>query len=132
MKPVVTWLAILLLLFSSAIAAFAAYRVAAHPDGSTIRLTMDVLKDTPFKNFKIPGILFFISIGITGMVSIVLTIFQLWFHYRFIVACGVLLVMWIFLLMAFSPEISMIQYVLLFTGIAEVLCGLWLEKRNEE
>ena len=129
MKPVVTWGAIILILFSSAVAAYAGYRLWGHPDGGMVGLTTDVLEKTPFKNFKIPGILFFASICIPGLVTIALTIFQLDYHAKFIMLVGVLLVLWIFLLMAFSPEISRIQYVLLFTGIGQVLCGLWLDKQ---
>ena len=132
MRPVITWLSILLLLFSSGVAFYSGYHLFGHPDGGRIGLSTDILKNIPFNNFKIPGILFFISIGITGAVIIILTLYQHQHHSKFIYYRGILLVMWILLLIALSPEITHMHYALLFTGIGEVLCGLWLEKKIAE
>ena len=129
MKSVVTWGAILLILFSSAVAAYAGYRLAGHPDGKVVGLTIDLLENTPFNNFKVPGILFFVTITIPGLVTIVLILLQLEYHTKFIILTGIILVMWVFLLMAFSPEVTPVQYVLLFAGIGQVLCGLWLDNQ---
>ncbi len=131
MKPIITWLALILLLISSAGAFYGGYHLVAHPDGSSLKLPIDLLKPTPFKNFKIPGILFFISIGIFGLVTMLFTLFQQQYHAKYITAAGLLLTVWILVLMTLSPEVFRVHYIMLFIGIAQLLCGLYVDKKKQ-
>jgi len=132
MKPIIIWLAIILLLFSSAGAFYGGYQLVAHPDGSSLKLSFELLKNTPFPNFKIPGIAFFITVGIFGAITIIFTFQQQQYHAKYITGAGLLLTVWILVEMALAPEIYRRDYIALFLGIAQMLCGLYLDRRKEE
>ena len=118
MKNIVTWFAIILLAVSSAGAMYNGYHLVTHPDGSTLRLSPEILKFTPFKNFRIPGIILIISIGLFGMFTIFFIVFQQNFHAKYIIASGFFLTVWMLAQMALSPEIYKLQYGILAIGIA--------------
>lgn len=108
------------------------YHLISHPDGSTIRLSPEMLKFTPFKNFRIPGILLIVSIGLFGMLTIFFIIFQQNYHPKYIIASGFMLTVWMLAQMALSPEIYNFQYGILAIGIAQMLCGFSLDKNYFE
>jgi len=128
MKVIYTWLAIILLFFSSAGAFYGSYHLYGHPDGSSLKLPLDLLKHTPFKNFKIPGILLFVSVGMVGALAIVMTILQISYHAKYIIAAGLILTVWMLVQMVFTAEIYRLQYIVLAIGIAELLCGIALDR----
>jgi len=132
MKNIATWSAIILLAVSSAGAIYNGYHLISHPDGSSVGLSPEMLKYTPFKNFRIPGILLIISIGIFGMLTIFLIIYQQNFHAKYIIASGFMLTVWMLVHLALTPEIYNLQYVILVIGIAQMLCGFSLDKKYFE
>jgi hypothetical protein len=131
MKIVITWLAVWLLVISSAGAFYVGYHLVGHPDGSSIKLPIEMLKHTPFKNFYIPGIMLFVSVGLFGLLVIVFTVMQQNHHAKYITAAGLVLTVWILAQMALSPSVYQIQYIMLFLGIAQMLCGLALDQKKQ-
>lgn len=127
MKVIYIWLAFFLLLLSSAGIFYAGYNTFNHPDGSSIGLTLELLKHTPFNNFLIPGILLVLTTGLPSVVTAVLTLMQVKYYQKCIMASGLMLTMWMLVQMAWAPEIKNIQYVVFFTGIAELFCGIALD-----
>ena len=132
LKAIATWLALILLFLSSAVAFYSGYQLYAHPDGSSVKLPLEILENTPFKNFKIPGIALIISIGLFGAVTIIFTLYQQQYHAKYIIGAGFMLTVWILILMAVSPEVYRKYYVLLFMGIIQLLCGLYIDRRKQE
>ncbi|MDQ3051552.1 MAG: hypothetical protein M3Q95_11745 [Bacteroidota bacterium] len=130
MKALYTWAALILLFFSSAGAYFAGYQLVDHSDGSTLKLPLELLEHTPFKNFFIPGILLFISVGITGSLALIVTFLQVRYHAKFVIASGLLLTCWILVKLALTTEIQDVDYLILATGLAEMLCGLALDRKK--
>jgi len=128
MKPINSWLAIILLLFSSAGAFYASYHLVGHPDGSSLKIPVEILKHTPFKNFLIPGILLFISVGVLSLLAIVMIIFQISVHAKYIIAAGLILTVWMLVYMALASEIYRTQYIVLAMGLGELMCGVALDR----
>ncbi len=131
MKPLYTWAALILLLFSSAGAFIAGYQLAEYPDGSSLQFPLELLQHTPFNNFFIPGILLFISVGILGSLAMVVTFMQVQYHPKYVIAAGLVLTCWSLVQMALTPEIKGADYVILAVGIGEMLCGLALDRNKE-
>jgi hypothetical protein len=108
-RPVIGWLLILLqfLLGLGALAGGAV--LIAAPDGGIIHMPLSMLKDSPFQNFLIPGLILFTLLGVFP----VLVAFSLWrrpvwrwpdavnpfkqLHWSWAasLAAGVMLVIWI-------------------------------------
>jgi hypothetical protein len=130
MKSVYIWLALILLLLSSAGGFYAGYNLLIQPDGSTIQQPLVLLQHTPFNNFYIPAILLIITVGILGVLSIIVTIFQVSYHAKFTIAAGLILTVWMFVYMVLAPEIYRTQYVVLAMGLGELLCGLALDRKE--
>ncbi len=67
-QPFTVWLLIFLLLFLglNGIVAGGAFVIA--PDGHLIQMPMSNLENSPFSNFRVPGILLFVFIGIYPVV----------------------------------------------------------------
>lgn len=121
-------MAILLLLLSGAGAFYASYNLYGQPDGSSIRIPLEILKHTPFQNFRIPAILLFVSVGVLSALAIVVTIFQVTYHAKFIIAAGLILTVWMFVFIVLAPEVYRTQYVVLAMGLGELLCGIALDR----
>lgn len=130
MKSVYIWLALVLLLLSSAGGFYGGYNLIIQPDGTTIKQPLELLQHTPFKNFYIPGILLIISVGVLGALAIIVTIFQVSYHAKFIVAAGLILTVWMLVYMVLAPEIYRTQYVVLAMGLGELLCGIALDRKD--
>ncbi len=130
MKIIYIWLAILLLLLSSAGAFYTSYHLFGYPDGSTLNLTTELLIHTPFTNFYIPAILLFIFVGLLSLLTVIFTIFQIQFHPKLIVACGLILTVWMLVYMVFASEIYRLQYTVLAMGLGELLCGIALDRKD--
>jgi len=128
MRVIIICLALILIAASTTGALFGGFQLIMYPDGSTVKFPLELLKHTPFKNFRIPGILLFISTGLFGLWTIFFTIFQQPYHEKYIIAAGLILTIWILTVMALIPYDGKFQYLVLSIGIAQVLCGLSLDK----
>ena len=67
MNKILIILAAFLLLFNGVGALYGGWNLIAHPDGSSIDLSMSWLKHTPFQNYRIPGIILFIANGLCSI-----------------------------------------------------------------
>ncbi len=130
MKIIYIWLAIFLLLLSSAGAFYTSYQLFGYPDGSTLNMPTELLIHTPFPNFFIPAILLFIFVGLLSLSTVIFTIFQIQYHPKFIVAAGLILTVWMLVYMALATEIYRLQYIVLAIGLGELLCGIALDRKK--
>ena len=130
MKNVYIWLALVLLLLSSAGGFYGGYNLLIQPDGTTIKQPLELLKYTPFTTFYIPGILLIISVGVIGALAIIVTIFQVSYFAKYIIAAGLILTVWMLVYMVLAPEIYRLHYIVLAMGLGELLCGIALDRKE--
>jgi amino acid permease len=69
-------LTVLLLLFNGIGAIYGGGNLILHPDGSSIELSPDWLKHTPFRDYLIPGIILFIANGLLSVFVLVTLCFS--------------------------------------------------------
>jgi len=63
-RPFSAWLLIILVFFLAIGAIISGPMLFLSPDGSYLQMSTDVLKNTPFSNYLIPGIILFVFIGL--------------------------------------------------------------------
>jgi hypothetical protein len=98
------------------------------PDGSNLGLSVEVLKESPFEDFLIPGITL---LSINGIGSILGSFFS--FKRRLLAGqitmiLGVAMVIWISAQVYWISWISWLQPVYFILGIIEIILGFFIEK----
>ncbi len=124
-------LASILLLFNGIGALYGGWNLMMHPDGSSIQLTPDWLLHTPFTNYFIPGLVLFIFNGLFSMVAFAALLFKHRLYPWLIMAQGAILMGWIVIQMLLIQTVYFLHYVMGGTGIALLVAGYLLLKRNK-
>lgn len=134
MKVFLKMITCLLLLFNGTGAIYGGGNLILHPDGSTIQLSLNWLKDTSFHDFLVPGIILFIANGLFSMVAFAAVIFN-WKNYSLLVAAqGAILSGWIFIQMILIQTVYFLHVILGSVGVALIVLGFlqWqLERKNK-
>lgn len=101
------------------------------PDGRWVGLNTDLLKNTPFVNFMIPGILLF---AVNGVGSLIGTFLVLKKHHNNGIATiflGVAMIIWISAEVYWFGWISSgLQITFLVVGVVEVVLGYFLHEQD--
>lgn len=101
------------------------------PDGSSINLPLGLLEATPFKDYRIPGILLAFVIGGSSIIALVLQLRKNKTQYNWCVLAGVLLTAWILVQMLLIRTVDILHIVFITIGvfitlIAYQLKGKWI------
>ena len=113
----------LLLFINGTGAIFGGFSLMQHPDGSGLGMTTDLLKQSPFADFFIPGLVLFIANGIWSLTALIL-IFLNKPAARFAAySQGIILLGWIVMQVIFIRELHYFQLVFLAIGFAMVIMG---------
>lgn len=125
---------IVLLVFNVIGAFYGGINLILHPDGSSIGLSLDVLKHKPFNDFLIPGILLLAANGLFGLVVLATVLINYRKYPWFLMAQGVILSAWIVIQVGLIQTIFFLHYLLGGIGIALIILGRLqhVQKRNFE
>ena len=96
------------------------------PDGSLLGLQTDILQNSPFNNFFIPGILLASLFGGGCLIAILLVVIQSQFALRYIVFIGIVLMIWMIVQMMLVPYYNWIQGLYFVIGILLTLLSYHL------
>mgnify|MGYP003418227730 CR=1 FL=1 len=125
MKLLLHMLAYLLLFFNGAGALFGGWNLMIHPDGSSLQLSMDWLKHTPFPDYLIPGIILFITNGLFSVFVFIAILLKLRNYYWLVMVQGAILAGWILIQMALIRTIDFLHVLFGSIGIALFIVG-WI------
>jgi len=128
MKTFLTIAASLLLIFNGVGALYGGLNLITHPDGSSMQMSMDFLKHTPFQNYLIPGIILFIVNGLFSFIFLTALIFRLWYAAWLVLAQGIILSGWICIQIVLIQTIHLLHIIMGSVGIALIVVG-WLLKK---
>jgi len=121
-------LACLLLLFNGTGAIFGGWSFIQDPTGNDLKIPLNYLEHSPFKDFLIPGIILFVVNGLFSLITLVWTAFQ-WKHYAWLIILqGALLTGWIIIQIMMLREYSYFQFI--FGGIGFALLGIGYKLRK--
>ncbi len=106
-----------------------------HPDGTGSGMTLELLADSPFKNFLIPGIALLTINGIGSLVGAFLVFKNHEFAGKITTLLGIAMIIWISTQVYWIGFASWLQPAFLFVGAAEMIIGYLLDalhngKRN--
>ncbi|MCW5899301.1 MAG: hypothetical protein KIT10_08510 [Flavobacteriales bacterium] len=117
------WILFALLLFNGLTAVVAGAMLSYAPDGSLLELPLAWLDHSPFRSYRIPGLLLFSVIGLGSLVAAALV----WRRHgrtgRFAQVAGSALVIWIVTQMIMLRSVLPIQLLYLGIGMAIIVLG---------
>ncbi len=116
-----------LLLFIGVTAMVSGIMLMAKPDGSFFRLPTDVLYDTPFKNFLLPGIILAFAVGGTNLYALFYQIRNHPRRYGWAITGGVLITGWIVVQMILLHTVNWFHFVYIAAGVLVMLIAWQLK-----
>jgi len=123
MKKWVQIATILLLIFNGIGAIYGGWNLIVHPDGSSIKLSSDLLNTTPFQNYLVPGIILFVCNGLFSMFVIVAILSKSKYSPHLNIAQGMILCGWLVIQMLLIRTVYFLHAVMGFTGLALIYLG---------
>lgn len=117
--------AVLLLLFNGTGALFGGWQLIAHPDGSSLQLTLDWLKHTPFTDYLVPGLVLIMVNGLFSMATFFALILKFRHSAKLILFQGILLSGWILIQILLIRTLHPLHLIMGSVGVALIVVG-WL------
>ena len=130
MKILYNILVSLLLVFNGVGALIGGWLLITQPDGSALKLSLDLLEHTPFHDFLIPGIILFVVNGLFSLYVLKAFIQDYKSAYRLILAQGILLCGWLLVQIILIRVIHPLHFLLLGMGIALIVLGIMCRNCN--
>lgn len=119
-----------LLLFNGIGALYGGWSFISRPDGSGMKMSVDLLKNSPFQNYLIPGIILFFANGVFSLVVLA----ALWLRYGYsgslIMIQGTILTGWILIQILMIRTIIPLHWIMGAIGLALFVSGWTLMKMN--
>lgn len=119
---------ILFLVFNTAGAIYGGYNLVIYPDGSSMQLSLNLLKNTPFNTYFFPGIILLAGNGLFGLVTLATMLFRIRIYPLFIIAQGAILTVWILIQILLIKTLSYFHIILAIMGLALILLGILQQK----
>lgn len=108
-----------------------AYGFISDPTGQSMGMTTTILKDTPFRDFFIPGIILLLVNGVGSTLGALLFLFKQFTAPFFAILLGLALITWIIVQMN-MVEFFWLQPAYLVLGILECFLGYILFKDQKK
>jgi hypothetical protein len=119
-----------LLLFVGISAVAGGLGVILDPSGESLGVTVDLLINSPFKNYLIPGMVLFSLIGLTSLLVSFLTFKQHLLSGGATIILGFTMTIWIVLQVYWMGWLSSLQPTFLVIGFIEIIIGYVLHSRH--
>ena len=104
------------------------YLFIIHPDGSAVGMNVEMLANSPFSDFLIPGIALFVFNGIFHLINAVFCFFKLKIAPYIGAISGIGLLIWILVQVYSIGLFSYLQPLFFSIGIVELILSLFLIK----
>ena len=106
----------------------AGYSFMVEPSGADIGIPLSYLQHSPFKNYFIPGLVLFITIGLGCMLTAFFAIKNFNFYPQLLFVQGCILLGWIVIQMLMIQDVNWLHIVCGFSALAWMAIGLQLVK----
>jgi hypothetical protein len=117
----------LLVSFITVTAVVSGLLMISNPDGKILGLSTELLTGTPFKNFRIPGMLLTVLVGITNLAAVIFNLQRNKNRYNWAMAGGIMITGWIVIQMILINITYWIQFFYLGTGVLIILLAYQLK-----
>lgn len=102
------------------------------PDGESIGLSLDLLENTPFENFLIPGIVLFAINGVASLVGAFLSFKNHRYAGFATMILGVAMIIWITAEVYWIGGESFLQPTMFTVGLAELILGFYQQTQHPD
>ncbi|MFC1799377.1 hypothetical protein ACFL2Z_00485 [Candidatus Eisenbacteria bacterium] len=103
--------------------------LALDPSGANLRMPLEMLEDSPFTTFLIPGIVLFAVNGLVSLAGAVLTFTRRRYAGELAMALGAFLVAWIVVQVYWVHGIHWLHWLYFILGLLELALG-WSMRRH--
>ena len=108
----------------------AGYLMISHPDGTGLGMTTDYLKNSPFKDFLVPGIFLFAVNGVLSLAGAILCFLRSRYSSTIGLMLGFSLLIWIGVQVRAIGLTSFMQPMFFIIGLAEIALGLLIIRQK--
>ena len=130
MKPAIKVMAVCILLFNGITAGFGGIMLMYKPDGSALDLSPDMLANSPFSTFLVPGIILFSVIGLLSFWIARLVIRNHEHAIPLLFIQGCILLMWLVLQIIMIQTMNYLQLVYASAGLLLIISALMLSQKG--
>lgn len=123
-------IAIALLIFNGISALFGGGALLLAPDGSYLKMPIELLKNSPFSNYTIPGLILFIIIGIGSLITTLVVIRKVTGFPFLVIFMGFALAIWISVQMLMIRQIHFLHIIYGLIGIILIILGILLRRKE--
>ncbi|HPR33478.1 MAG TPA: hypothetical protein PLK12_15370 [Prolixibacteraceae bacterium] len=102
-----------------------------NPGGSDQGLTTEVLANSPFPDYLIPGIFLFVVNGLGSLFGAYLSLKDKALASRAGMVLGIILILWIVIQVYYLGLVSWLQPFFFIIGIAELVLGIFIFKKEK-
>ena len=124
------YIAILALLFNAVSALFGGYMLIDDPTGGALQMPVGAMKNGPFRDFFIPGIVLFSVLGVGSLLALAMLVFNVRYYVQAVFLEGFATIVWIVTQMIIVQDVVLLQIVYFSIGAVLVLCSLSLSSHR--
>jgi len=100
------------------------------PDGSYLKIPTELLKNSPFSNYTIPGLILFIIIGLGSLITSLVVIRKVRGYPFLTIFMGFALAIWISLQMLMIRQVHFLHIIYGLIGIILIILGIFLRRKE--
>jgi hypothetical protein len=120
-------LVLLFLLGSSAIGG--GWMLVSDPSGNSMHLSVELLSQTPFDNYLVPGVILLVTVGFLSIIVCILTIRQTQHYTLLLILQGCILFIWLTTEVILNREFYYTLYHVPFYTISLILIAIGIRLR---
>lgn len=121
---------IILLLITTISAIFGGGAMLIDPSGTNQGLPIETLKNTPFENFLIPGLVLFVIFGLGGLITTIIVMKKIKGYPFLTISMGFALSIFISIEILMLKDVHFLQIIFAIIGISLVILGILLRKKE--
>lgn len=123
-------ISILLLFMLGVTAMFGGAGLVIDPSGKRMGLSLDLLQNTFFSDYKLPGIVLFFMLGVLGMSAAFLGVVRHKYFPMVVLYEGIILTIWIMTQIYVLPAMHMLQVIYGLIGLTLILLGNFMRIKS--
>ena len=105
----------------------AALLMMSVPDGSLLSLSTDLLKQSVFKDFVLPGLLLMIFVGVINLIALFYNLINHKLKYNLSIAGGVMTLVWIVIQYSIIHQTFWLELLYVIVGLSIIFISLQLK-----
>jgi hypothetical protein len=123
-------LATILLLVNGLGALFGGWMLISDPTGGALQLPFELIEHTFLKTYFIPGLILFTLIGLLSLVAFLTIVMSFQRAYLFVLAEGLMLMVWISMQIILIRETHPLQFVYMGVAVLLLTAGWRMSRRH--